>query len=235
MSKKLKKKIKSIQSEVIEFDGDTITLKLHDEVYVEKVRELAVDGRYFTYLDFYEKDTITDLQRDHYYALIGDMHEFNGFPERTLDSRMRFEFMNYYLLDEYPSLSRGSMRKSTASELIQFVIDYCIQNGIPFRKQQFYLTADTSRMLFALTMKGLCVVCGKPHADIHHATNLPGMGNDRKKHNHLESTFLALCRGHHNEVHNLGLTEFMDKYYVKPVKLNERQLKELNIQGNYEE
>jgi len=234
MSKKLKKKIKSIRSEVTKFDGDTITLKLHDDIDVDKVRELAVDGHYYTYLDFYEKDTITDLQRDHYFALIGDLHEFNGFPKDVLDSQIRFEFMSYYLLDEYPSLSRGSMRKSTASELIQFVIDYCIQNGIPFRKQQFYLTADTSRMLFALTMKRLCLVCGKENSQLHHVDAV-GAGRDRTKVDHTKHEFLMLCPTHHQEIHTMKNKDFFEKYYVKPVKLNERQLKELNIQGNYEE
>ncbi len=239
------KKYKDIRSEVIAFNGDTITLKLHDEIDVEKIQELAVKGRYFTYLDFYEKDTITNLQRSHFYALVGDIFEYTGIPKEIVEDELKFKFMYEFRLDESPSLKRGAMKKSAASELIDFTITFCIQNGIPFRKQQFYLTTDVSKMLYAMTMRRLCWVCGVENSEIHHATNLVGMGNDRNKHNHLKSKFMCLCVGgndiedetkmasHHDEVHKLGLTNFMNKYHVRPIKLSEKDLKKLGLRGDY--
>lgn len=227
------KRIHGIQSEIIAHKGNEVVLKLYNDIDIEKAKQKAVDGRYLTVLDFYEKDSITDLQRKHYFALIGDYTEYTGTPESAADSYFRYKFMQEQGLDEYPSLARNQMKKSMASELITWTIEFFIQNGIPFRKQRFYLTSDNSRMLFALTMKRLCFVCGKPHSDIHHATSLVGLGGDRTKYNHLQSTFMSLCRHHHNEIHNSGLTEFMDKYHVKPVKLNAENLRELNIKGDY--
>ena len=229
------KRIHGIQSEIIAHKGDEVVLKLYNDIDIEKAKQKAVDGRYLTVLDFYEKDSITDLQRKHYFALIGDYTEYTGTPEQAADSYFRYNFMQEQGLDEYPSLARNRMKKTMATELITWLIEFMVQNEIPFRKQQFYLTADTSRMLFALTMKRICWITGKPNADIHHATSLVGMGRDRNKHNHLESTFMALSREAHNEIHNIGLTAFMKKYHVRPIKLNKENLKELGIRGNYEE
>lgn len=229
------KRTQGIESEIIAHEGNEVTLRLYNQIDVEEAKQKAVDGRYLTYLDFYEKDKISDLQRKHYFALVGDFTEYTGTPESSADSYLKYQFMQEHGLDEFPSLARGQMKKSTATELITYVIEFMIGNEIPFRKQQFYLTADVNRMLYAMTMKRLCFVCGKPHADLHHATDLVGMGQDRNKYNHLKSTFMTLCRTHHNEVHNLGLSAFASKYHIKPIKLDEKSLKELGIRGDYQD
>src|SRR5699024_5537947 len=108
------------------------------------------------------------------------------------------------------------------------------QNEIPFRKQQFYLTADTSRMLFALTMKRICFVCGKKHSHLHHYDAVQ-RGLNRNKIDHTKHMFMMLCANNHQEAHNLGNKEFCSKYHLKPIKLDEKSLRELNIQGNYKE
>lgn len=245
------KKIRDIRSEVIAFDGDTVTLKLHDEIDIDKVKSLAENGRYFTTLNFYDKNMISVEQRNHYFALVGDIHEYTGTPEDSIDSFLKFEFMAHYLLDEFPSVADGAMQRTTATELITFVIEYCIRNGIPFRKQQFYLTADVSRILYAMTMKRLCWICGKEGSSIHHAINLVGRGQDRTKFNHLNSKFMCLCESghqvdedgqatgemasHHREADAMGAIAFSNKYHVYPIKLSKRDLKRLGIRGNYEE
>lgn len=175
-----------------------------------------------------EKDDITDDQRKHIMALIGDIADYEGYPLDVAKANMQYGFMLDEGLDDYPSIAGGAMKKSVASHFIEFLISYCINYDIPFNKQQFYLTADTSKMNFALTMKRLCMVCGKK-ADIHHASNLVGMGNNRSKHNHEKSTFMALCREHHQSIHELGYEEFCKRHYVKAIKLDKEQLKQLGV------
>ena len=135
-------------------------------------------------------------------------------------------------LDEYPSLARNRMKKTVATELITWLIEFMIQNEIPFRKQQFYLTADTSRMLFALTMKRICFVCGKEHSHLHHYDAVQ-RGRNRNKIDHTKHRFMMLCANHHQEAHNLGNKEFCSKYHLKPIKLSKENLKDLGIRGNY--
>lgn len=208
---------------------DELTLRLKDKVNIQDLQKHAINGHIYGNFEVYEKDTTTDLQRRHFYALMGDYEIYTGVPLDHAESWFKYQFMQEEALDELPSLARNQMKKSEATNLLTFVITYMIQNDIPFRNQKFYLTADASKMLFALTMKRLCLVCGQTHADIHHATNLVGQSNNRKTHDHWNSTFMSLCRLHHNEVHQLGLTEFMNKYFVKPVKLSKENLKELGV------
>ena len=150
-------------------------------------------------------------------------------PLDGVENYFKLKFMEKENLDELPSLKRNRMSRRRASELLQFVIDQMIREEIPFRKQEFYETMDISNMLYSLTLKRLCYICGKPHSDIHHATHLVGMGNNRRKHDHLRSTFMSLCREHHNEVHAMGVDNFCKKYHVYPVKLDRADLKDLGV------
>lgn len=224
----MKKKTKSIRAEIVAHQGDVVTLKLYDAIDRDAAIEKAVDGRYFVNLDFYEFDSITDLQRDHFYALCGDIEETTGYPRSVVEDYLKYKFYVEEDLSEFPSLARGAMRKSTASKLLEFVIDFCIDQETPFRKQQFYLTMDTTKMLFSLTMKRICWICGRPKSDIAHVEAI-GMGADRKTVNHTKYHFMCLCRKHHMEQHQIGIETFMSKYFVKPVRLNEEQLKELGV------
>src|SRR5699024_7147491 len=142
------------------------------------------------------------------------------------------QFMIEQGMDELPSFKRNAISLSTAGEFISYLIDYYIQNDIPFRKQQFYLTTDTSKMLYALTMKRICWVCGKPHSDLAHVEAV-GAGRDRRKIDHTQHHFMMLCRNHHGEQHQIGIETFMQKYHIKHIKLKDIDLKQLGIRGDY--
>lgn len=223
-----------MRGEIIGQKGDVLTVKLFDELDIKEVKKQAVDGRYYVYVDVFEKDSITDLQRKHFYALCGDIETYTGYPLEAVVSKLKVQFMEEEGLTEYPSLAVNQMKKTVASHLIEYVILYCIHNDIPFRKQQFYLSTDINKMLYALMMKKICWVTGKPGADLHHAVNLVGAGNDRKKFNHLKSKYMRLSREAHQEAHTMGLEEFCQKYHVKPIKLSESDLIELGVMNKKE-
>ncbi|GEQ32191.1 hypothetical protein B795N_00730 [Marinilactibacillus psychrotolerans] len=223
-----------MRGEIIGQKGDVLTVKLFDELDVKEVKKQAVNGRYYVYVDVFEKDSITDLQRKHFYALCGDIEDKTGYPQEVIVSWIKFLFMKHEGLPEYPSLATNQMKKTTASHLIEFTILFCIKEDIPFRKQQFYLTTDTSKMLYALMMKKICWVTGKPGADLHHAVNLVSMGNNRNKFDHLKSKYMRLSREAHQEAHTMGLEEFCQKYHVKPIKLSKSDLIELGVMNKKE-
>ncbi len=74
-----------------------------------------------------------------------------------------------------------------------------------------------------------CCICGK-HADVCHI-EVVGMGRNRQKINHETFIFYAGCRQHHQEEHQIGTKNFLNKYQIKPVKLNVEERKKLNIGG----
>lgn len=222
------KKVESLRAQIVAQKGQSVQLELIDELDIGEAVKRRYNGKYYAVLDIYDPDSITDLQRNHYYALIGDYTEYTGVPLDAADAYFKYKFMIEMDLDEFPSVGRGRMGKTTASVLLEYLITYFIQNDVPFRKQQFYLTTDSSKMLFALTMKRLCAVCGRPHSDIHHVDAI-GAGANRKTHDHSKHEFLSLCREHHNESHMLGQQSFMSKYHIKPIKLSQDNLKQLGV------
>ena len=205
-----------------------LVIRTKQDISLKELKQLKLKNNFYTVTEIVEPDSITRLQQRHFYALLGDYEEYTGVPLESAESYFKVQFMLNESMDELPSVGLNRMTKTQAIKLLTFMIEYFIENGIPFRKQQFYLTLDTSRMLFALTLKRLCVVCGKPGADIHHVTAI-GMGANRKTHDHSQHDFLALCRAHHSESHIIGQKEFMKKYHVKPIKLNKEHINELNI------
>lgn len=218
-----------MRAEIIGREGNEIRVKLYDNLTDEEIERYKIGDRLFAMVELFDPDSITIEQRKHIYALFGDFSEFTGYTLESAESLFKVKFMHHEFLDELPSLATNQMTKTMASKFIEYIVIWYIQNDIPFRKDQIYLPRESSNYIYWATMTKHCVICGEPHADIHHATNLVGRGGNRRTHDHWNSTFLSLCRSHHNQVHNMGLTEFMKKYLVKPVKLKHKELKQLGV------
>ena len=218
-----------MRAEIIGRDGNELRIKLFDELTDEEVERYKIGDKLFAVVELFDPDSITNEQRRHIYALLGDFSDYTGYTLESVESLFKVKFMHFEMMDELPSFGTNRMTKTMAGKFIEYLIIWYIQNGIPFRKDQIYLPRESSNYIYWATITRHCVICGKPQSDIHHATNLVGRGRNRKTHDHWNSTFLALCREHHNTVHAMGLTEFMKKYVVKPIKLNRKELKELGV------
>lgn len=216
-----------MRAKILKFKGKQAIIEFEELPSLEYI-ERSEKGLVECDVWFDDVRYITDMQRKHYFALIGDISYYTGDPKNAVDDEMRYRFMQEKELDEFPTPAREQMSRQTASELIEFTITRCIHRGIPFRKQQWYLTTDISKIHHALTLKRICWISGR-YGDIHHATNLIGMGGRRQAHDHEKSTFMCLSREFHNEIHNIGFDTFCKKYYVKPIRLNKYELKELGV------
>lgn len=212
--------------EIIAQKGDLLTVKLHSELDVESLETNAYGGRFFAYLEPVLKDTTTDLQRKHYWALIGDISEYTGDPKWQIVLRMKYLYMLVNDKKKEPSMARNAMKSSDARLLIQTIIDYALEHDIPLKKD--YLSQMEEKQLFAMTMKRKCWLCGK-HADIHHVDSL-GAGRNRDTYQHHDKhQYMALCREHHQLVHQMGKRTFEQKYHVKGIQLSQANLKELGV------
>lgn len=216
------------RAEIIKQNGNEITLRMIDELDYHSLMQSAYNGRYFAILDTYEQEKITDDQRKHIFALLKDYEEYTGVPLDATEAYFKYNFMVDHDLDDLPSLARNKMSMEQAGEFIADLIDYYISNGIPFRKQRFYLTTDISRMLYGLTMNRICWICGEQNSDIAHYEAV-GAGRDRKKIDHSKHHFMCLCRNHHQEQHNIGVETFLKKYHIYPIKLKEHDIKRLGV------
>lgn len=169
--------------------------------------------------------TISAKQRKLLYALFKDICLYTGYEVDELKELLKIEFMVDRDRD-YFSLSNVDMK--IAREFIEYILEFMFLWDVPINPKVVILAREVNNFLYLCLVHRKCAVCGCK-ADIHHHENLVGMGMDRARHNHEDSKYIALCRVHHNECHNLGHKTFENKYKLSAIKLNAKTIKELGI------
>lgn len=174
---------------------------------------------------------ITSRQRAAIYALLGEVDEYvNGI--RTDAGReeqkqlLKMEFMLKRMTDaERRMFSLSDCSVTTARAFIDFIVEFIIANDIPVRFSLAEKAEDIGQYVYACLVHKKCAVCGR-HADLHHVEGSHvGSGFNREEVHHLGREALPLCREHHTECHSMPEAEFLEKYHLEPVKLDERLCK----------
>lgn len=209
--------------------GKELSFESLEDINVERLKTVfGTSDNIEGLITFKDKRALSDRQRKLYRALLNNIYEWSGEPTDFLHEWFKEE----YFLDKGEKIStanHSTNSKSDMNELLDIVIDFIFEWNVPFKKGYELLPKNESWYLYQCCKHRKCAICGK-QAEIHHAINLVGMGNNRNSVNHLNSYFIALCRTHHNEIHNLGLTEFSKKYHgIKPIKLDDKTLIRLNL------
>lgn len=178
---------------------------------------------------------ISPEQRRKCYALLGEIAEYtDGIrTAETVDEQKRLLKMEFMLrrmeATERRMFSLADCDMSTAREFITYLIDFIIANDIPTRVSLIDNCDDIAAYMYACTMHRKCAVCGKA-ADIHHCEGSRiGAGVDRDKVHQLGREVLPLCRVHHTELHAMPESEFIAKYHLQKVKLDEVLCKRLKL------
>lgn len=178
---------------------------------------------------------ISPEQRRKCYALLGEIAEYtDGIrTAETVDEQKRLLKMEFMLrrmeATERRMFSLSDCDMSTAREFITYLIDFIIANDIPTRARLIDNCDDIAAYMYACTMHRKCAVCGKV-ADIHHCEGSRiGAGADRTKVHQLGREVLPLCRVHHTELHAMPESEFIAKYHLQKVKLDEQLCKRLKF------
>lgn len=171
---------------------------------------------------------ISPEQRRKVYALIGEVAEYvDGIRNAgTIESAKRTLKMEFMLSRmegmERRLFSLATCDVTTAREFINFLVEFIIENDIPTRVPLIENCEDIERYVYACLMSKKCAVCGR-HADLHHCDGgVIGMGNNREQVNHIGRPALSLCREHHTEIHRIGQEDFLKRYFLEPVKIDER-------------
>lgn len=178
---------------------------------------------------------ISPEQRRKAYALIGEITEYvdgirNADTIEEQKGLLKMEFMLRRMeATERRMFSLSDCSVTTAKEFITYLIDFIIANDIPTRVPLIDNCDDIAAYMYACTMHRKCAVCGKP-ADIHHCEGSRiGAGIDRAKVHQLGREVLPLCRVHHTELHTMAESEFVKKYHLQKVKLDEALCKRLKF------
>jgi len=201
-----------------------------DKQKIETVGVFVDDGR-----------QMSGEQRKKIYALLGEISEWNGDVVDALQQQMKLAFIASEIgsgkgdIDWFSLSPRSPVAAdmSTAKRFITFLIDFCLEHGIPTKVSLLKHAEDIGRYLYACIIHLKCCLCQSPNADLHHCDAV-GMGRNRDEISHIGMRAMALCREHHTEAHFIGQKAFDAKHHVYGIKIDEYLAKELKL-GKYRE
>ena len=171
-------------------------------------------------VEFVDKRRISTQQRKKAYVLISYIAAWWGYtPLEAMKEMLKLMFVGEAeTLRRTFSLSDCDM--TTARLFITYLIDFCILHGVDVGEPLYQLSEDIPRYVWACLMNKRCAVCGRK-AELHHVDAV-GMGRNRKEICHIGMRALPLCREHHTEIHSIGQEDFLRRYIIEPVKIDER-------------
>ena len=171
-------------------------------------------------VELVDKRHISADQRKKAYVLISYIAAWWGYtPLEAMKEMLKLMFIGEAeTLRRTFSLSDCDM--TTARLFITYLIDFCILHGVDVGEPLYQLSEDIPRYVWACLMNKRCAVCGRK-AELHHVDAV-GMGRNRKEICHIGMRALPLCRGHHTEIHAVGQEDFLRRYIIEPVRIDER-------------
>lgn len=190
----------------------------------KKVEIILPDGR-----------RISAEQRRKVYAILGEISDYvNGYRDGDALEETKATRKMDFMLKRMESMERRLFSLSdcsvtTARAFIDYLISFVIANDIPTKVPLIEQCEDVGKYMYACVMHRKCAVCGKA-ADIHHCEGSRiGAGVDRTKVHQLGREVLPLCRVHHTELHAMPESEFIAKYHLEKVKLDEALCRRLKF------
>jgi hypothetical protein len=199
--------------------GNLMTVQLDDEIQQERLAELSAGRQPVVRVEVDDGRKRTMDQLKKIWALIHEISEWGGYPTGYTEDLMKSYVREIFELNPF-SLSDCSV--TVANYMIYVELEFCFRHGVPFKTELWdSIPSAYAKQMFALRFRK-CVICGRD-ADLAHFETV-GMGRNRFKIDESQFHYMALCRIHHTEQHTIGLTDFITKYHIKPIKLTPDQL-----------
>ena len=192
-----------------------------NNLHLSKINQMILDtgDELEVNVSLVDKRHITDQQRKFIFAYLNDICDWTGEDSEYLRAVI---MQAYQAVKGMESKSLMQYSQTEASELIDTIIEYGIQNGfINVERANEYEYSFNERQTYSMCLSRTCCICGKRGADIHHVDQIGTKGN-RDKISHIGLRALPLCRYHHTEFHQIGKAHFEEKYNVSPVKIDKK-------------
>ena len=170
--------------------------------------------------------TITADQRRKIYATMRDIAMWSGDVPDAIKAYFKWSFCGD---GEHEDFSLSDVDRETATEFLTYLIDFCIQNGVPCTDPLWDRCEDIERYMYACVMTRTCCITGKKNAQIHHYTRI-GMGRNRNEICQVGMLVVPLAADIHTMLHySGGEEEFYERHHIKPIALTEKMCKHLNL------
>ncbi|MEB5882713.1 putative HNHc nuclease [Enterococcus gallinarum] len=221
----------SYLAKITNVDGDKVTLQLKESLNIERLKTIfdGYDGERQAEIFIKDPRGFTVEQRKFFFALLNDIYKETGL---SIDEMKDYIYSMFrYATGNNISLSNQSVSTvDDVSYLTNLVLDFIFEHDIPFKDGYEVPPQNIQYFFYKCVTNRTCCICGKKNADIDHFDKALGR-RKRKEVDHTEFTFAALCRTHHTEKHQMGITEFKNKYHVIGIKLNQDEIRKLKIGG----
>lgn len=221
----------SYLAKITNVDGDKVTLQLKESLNIERLKTIFDGYEGERQAEIFIKDPrgFTVEQRKFFFALLNDIYKETGL---SIDEMKDYIYSMFrYATGNNISLSNQSVSTvDDVSYLTNLVLDFIFEHDIPFKDGYEVPPQNIQYFFYKCVMNRTCCICGKKNADIDHFDKALGR-RKRKEVDHTEFTFAALCRTHHTEKHQMGITEFKKKYHVIGIKLKQDEIIKLRIGG----
>lgn len=169
--------------------------------------------------------SITSDQRRKIYATMRDIAEWMGDMPDYVKEFFKWSFCGD---EEHDLFSLSDVDRETASEFLTYLIDFCVQNGVPCSDPLWDRCEDIERYMYACVMTRTCCITGKKNAQIHHVDRV-GM-RSRDNICHVGMRVVPLSADLHTMIHySGGEDEFYKKHHIEPIALTEKMCEYLKI------
>ena len=217
------------EGKIIRVHGDEVTFKLDRDFDLAEAHRLSLSGFPRAIISQVDDRAVTKAQFGMIYGLFNDIALYTGYPPEYTKELMKAMFSAYKGIEDF-SMEGYGISQVFAGEFIEYIIEFCFEQEIPFKYQKFHLSSDITRVLFIYLKYKSCFVCGKENSDVHHLNgSTVGMGNDREKVSHVGRRVVCLCREDHGKIHQGGELAFFRKHHIVPIKLTEKEVRLLGI------
>ena len=210
-----------VSGQILSVDRDVLTVRLTKDVqgWCQEHSAREVEIR----LD--DAREISAEQRRKIYATMRDIAEWSGDIPEAVKCYFKWSFCGD---SDHDMFSLSDVDRETARDFLSYLIDFCIQNGVPCSDPLWERCEDISRYMYRCVMTRTCCITGRPDAHIHHVDRV-GM-RSRDNICHIGMRVVPLSAELHQKVHTeSGEMEFYEKHHIVPIALTERMVKHLHM------
>ena len=209
-----------MDGKLLSISGNKLTVAVDDDFNLSKITKLSDGKQPSVELTVDDNRHISRDQQKKIFALIHDLCNYTGDEPERWENEFKWRVQITFGLDPF-SLSDCSV--TVGNYMILTILDFLFEENIPFRTRVWdSLESDYLRAVLSIRNR-VCVICGKPHAQLCHYRAV-GQGRNRRKIDERKMYFFSMCAYHHQIQHRIGIQSFMLRYHLKPIKLTEDQL-----------
>ncbi len=207
---------------ILSVDNDVVTIRVNADAQTWRLDHNARDAE----IRLDDGRTITALQRRKIYATIRDIAEWNGDTPDAVKIYFKWAFCGD---EEHEDFSLSNVDQETAREFLTYLIDFCVQNGVPCSDPLWDRCEDVERYMYACVMTRTCCITGRKNAQIHHVDRI-GMGRNRDTVCQVGMLVVPLDASIHTMLHyEGGEEEFYKKHHIEPIALTEKMCRHLRL------